>query len=35
MKTPLGRRLTALLGLDFPVFQGGMAWLGTAELAGA
>ncbi|HCW51488.1 MAG TPA: enoyl-[acyl-carrier-protein] reductase FabK [Clostridiales bacterium] len=35
MKTPLGRRLTALLDLDYPVFQGGMAWLGTAELAGA
>ncbi len=35
MKTRLGRRLTGLLGLDYPVFQGGMAWLGTAELAGA
>ena len=35
MKTRLGPRLTGLLGLDYPVFQGGMAWLGTAELAGA
>lgn len=33
--TRLGRRLTDLLDLDYPVFQGGMAWLGTAELAGA
>lgn len=35
MRTRLGRRLTDLIGLDYPVFQGGMAWLGTAELAGA
>ena len=35
MKTKLGARLTSLLDLDYPVLQGGMAWLGTAELAGA
>lgn len=33
--TWLGRRLTGLLGLEYPVFLGGMAWLGTAELAAA
>jgi len=33
--TRLGERLTRLLGIDYPVLQGGMAWLGTAELAGA
>jgi enoyl-[acyl-carrier protein] reductase II len=35
VKTRLGQPLTELLGLDYPIFQGGMAWLGTAELAGA
>jgi len=35
VKTRLGRRLTALLGIEYPVLQGGMAWLGTAELAAA
>ncbi len=35
MRTRLGQRLTRLLGLDYPIFQGGMAWVGTAELAGA
>ncbi len=35
MKTKLGTRLMELLGLDYPVFQGGMAWLGTGELARA
>jgi len=35
VKTRLGSRVTALFGLDYPIFQGGMAWLGTAELAGA
>ncbi len=35
MKTRLGSRVTTLFGLDYPIFQGGMAWLGTAELAGA
>lgn len=34
-KTKLGRRVTELIGLDYPVFQGGMAWLGTAELVAA
>ena len=24
-----------LLGIEYPVLQGGMAWLGTAELAAA
>ena len=24
-----------MLGLKYPIFQGGMAWLGTAELASA
>jgi len=35
VRTRLGQPLTELLGLDYPIFQGGMAWLGTAELAGA
>jgi enoyl-[acyl-carrier protein] reductase II len=34
-KTKLGRRVAELIGLDYPVFQGGMAWLGTAELVAA
>lgn len=28
-------RLTALLGIEHPIIQGGMAWTATAELAGA
>ncbi len=35
MKTGLGKRVMELIGLDYPVFQGGMAWLGTAELVAA
>jgi enoyl-[acyl-carrier protein] reductase II len=35
LKTKLGSRVTELFGLDYPIFLGGMAWLGTAELAGA
>ncbi|RJQ08065.1 MAG: enoyl-[acyl-carrier-protein] reductase FabK [Bacillota bacterium] len=35
MKTRLGRRLTELFELDYPVFQGGMAWVGTSELVSA
>lgn len=31
----LTTRLTALLGIDHPIIQGGMAWTATAELAGA
>jgi enoyl-[acyl-carrier protein] reductase II len=27
--------LTRLLGIDYPILQGGMAWVATAELAGA
>ena len=27
--------LTRLLGIDYPIFQGGMAWVATAELVGA
>lgn len=33
--TALGTRVTELFGLSYPVFQGGMAWLGTAELVSA
>lgn len=29
------RRLTTLLGIDYPIIQGGMAWVSTAELAAA
>ena len=25
--------ITELLGIEYPVIQGGMAWVGTAELA--
>jgi enoyl-[acyl-carrier protein] reductase II len=28
-------RLTSLLGIDYPIIQGGMAWTATAELAAA
>ncbi len=28
-------RITELLGIEYPVFQGGMAWVGTWELASA
>ncbi len=28
-------RLTEMLKIDYPIFQGGMAWLGTAKLAAA
>ena len=28
-------RLTALLGIDYPIIQGGMMWVGRAELAAA
>ena len=31
----LNTRLTALLGVEHPVIQGGMAWTATAELASA
>lgn len=31
LKTPLAE----LLGIEYPIIQGGMAWLGTAELASA
>ena len=27
--------ITELLGIEYPVIQGGMAWVGTAELAAA
>jgi len=33
--TSLKTRLTALLGIEYPIIQGGMAWTATAELAGA
>ena len=29
----LGSRLTELLGIEYPIIQGGMAWTATAELA--
>lgn len=32
---PLPTRLTSLLGIEFPVIQGGMAWTATWELAAA
>ncbi|MDI3499840.1 MAG: enoyl-[acyl-carrier protein] reductase, partial [Synergistaceae bacterium] len=28
-------RVTSLLGVEYPVLQGGMAWVATAELAAA
>ena len=28
-------RVTELLGIDYPIIQGGMAWAATAELAAA
>ena len=28
-------RLCELLGVDYPIIQGGMAWIATAELAAA
>ncbi|MEW6623297.1 MAG: enoyl-[acyl-carrier-protein] reductase FabK [Bacillota bacterium] len=28
-------RITEILGIKYPIFQGGMAWIGTGELAGA
>jgi enoyl-[acyl-carrier protein] reductase II len=31
----LRTRLTSLLGIEYPIIQGGMAWTATAELAGA
>lgn len=31
----LHTRLTELLGVEYPIIQGGMAWTATAELAGA
>lgn len=31
----LHTRLTTLLGIEYPIIQGGMAWTATAELAGA
>lgn len=31
----LGRRITELLGVSYPVIQGGMAWVADAELAAA
>jgi enoyl-[acyl-carrier protein] reductase II len=32
---PLTSRLTDLLGIEYPIIQGGMAWTATAELAAA
>jgi len=32
---PMRTRVTALLGIRYPVVQGGMQWVGTAELAAA
>ena len=31
----LGKELCQLLNIDFPIFQGGMAWIATASLAAA
>ena len=31
----MNTRLTELLGIEYPVIQGGMAWVATAELAAA
>ena len=31
----LSTRLTELLGIEYPIIQGGMAWTATAELAAA
>lgn len=32
---PISNRITRLLGVDYPIIQGGMQWVGTAELAAA
>jgi nitronate monooxygenase len=32
---PVRTRLTELLGIDYPIIQGGMQWVGRAELASA
>ena len=29
------KEICALLGIDYPIFQGGMAWVSDAELAAA
>ena len=31
----MNTRLCELLGIEYPIFQGGMAWVATAELAAA
>ncbi|HCK63425.1 MAG TPA: nitronate monooxygenase, partial [Acinetobacter radioresistens] len=31
----LNTRVTELLGIQYPIVQGGMMWVGTAELASA
>jgi nitronate monooxygenase len=31
----LKTRITELLGIDYPIVQGGMMWVGRAELAAA
>jgi nitronate monooxygenase len=31
----LETRITEMLGIKYPIVQGGMAWIGTAELVGA
>ncbi len=31
----MNTRITALLGIEYPIIQGGMAWVGTHELASA
>ena len=28
-------RITELLNIDYPIFQGGMAWVADGDLAGA
>ncbi|GAA7767465.1 nitronate monooxygenase family protein [Helicobacter pylori] len=35
MSNPMRTRVTRLLGIDYPIIQGGMQWVGLAELASA
>lgn len=35
MSNPMQTRVTRLLGIDYPIIQGGMQWVGVAELAAA
>src|SRR3984893_5788828 len=34
-ESPMRTRITDMLGIDYPIIQGGMQWVGRAELAAA